>query len=79
MLSPVTPAESSVAGPWRRSVLRTNHGHESLNLAAVDAFQRVADLIPESIPIILETPVTADQIPRELRQAEAIFHAPVPA
>lgn len=60
------------------SDVNSSCGHEPLNLAAVEAFQRVADLIPERIPIILETPVTADQIPRELRKAEAIFHAPVP-
>jgi hypothetical protein len=61
------------------SDINSSCGHEPLNLAAVEAFQRVAALIPENIPIILETPVTADLIPRELRQAEAIFHASVSA
>lgn len=60
------------------SDVNSSCGHEPLNLAAVEAFQRVADLIPETVPIILETPVTADLIPRELRKAEAIFHARVP-
>ena len=61
------------------SDLNSSCGHEPLSMAAVEAFQRVADLIPDSIPIILETPVTEDLISRELRKAEAIFHAPVPA
>lgn len=61
------------------SDVNSSCGHEPLNLAAVEAFQRVADLIPDSIPIILETPVTADLIPRELSKAADIFRAPVPA
>lgn len=61
------------------SDVNSSSGHEPLKLAAVEAFQRVADLIPDNIPIILETPVTADLMLRELGQAKAIFQAPVPA
>ena len=44
-------------------------GHEPLSLLAVWAFQTIAPLLPEHIPIILESPVTAEQISQEIRLA----------
>ena len=44
-------------------------GHEPLSLLAVRAFQTIAPLLPEHIPIILESPVTAEQISQEIRLA----------
>ena len=44
-------------------------GHEPLNLLAIRAFQLIAPLIPEHAPIVLESPVTADQITQELHLA----------
>jgi hypothetical protein len=47
--------------------------HESLNLLAMDAFSRISNLIPENVPIILETPVGADSLDIELAKAKQIF------
>lgn len=44
-------------------------GHESLNELAISNFQRVAHMIPASVPVILESPVVPDKIQLELKSA----------
>ncbi|MBL8295114.1 MAG: hypothetical protein JNN08_24935 [Bryobacterales bacterium] len=48
------------------SEVNTRSRHDSLSYASILAFQEVAHLIPENIPLILETPVAADQMQREI-------------
>lgn len=51
------------------SLVNSRGGHESLNYESMLAFRRVAHLLPDNIPIILETPVAASGIERELEKA----------
>jgi hypothetical protein len=50
------------------SLVNSQGGHEPLNYEGMLAFRRVWQLLPDSIPIILETPVTADRIKSELKK-----------
>jgi sugar phosphate isomerase/epimerase len=64
-------------GPRLRQVhvseVNTRSKHDPLSVASILAFQEVADLIPENVPLILETPVPEEQIGFELdRAAEAL-------
>jgi hypothetical protein len=51
------------------SEVNTRSKHDPLSFASILAFQEVAPLIPEEVPIILETPVPEDQIEFEVEQA----------
>ena len=51
------------------SEVNTRSKHDPLSYASILAFQEVAPLIPEDVPIILETPVPEDQIEIEVEQA----------
>lgn len=55
------------------SHVNSSCGHEPLNAAAVEAFRCVARFIPESVPVILESPVDRLAIPQEIRLARQIF------
>ena len=57
------------------SQVTTSSRHERLSDAAVESFREVAPLIPLGVPVILETPVSLADAPRELRQAAKIFEA----
>ncbi len=48
-------------------------GHECLNWPAVEAFQRLRDLVPENVPVILETPAGPGQLEVQLEFAKQIF------
>lgn len=48
------------------SEVNTSSKHDPLSYSSILAFQDVADLIPESVPLILETPVPGDQMHREI-------------
>lgn len=48
-------------------------GHECLNWPAVEAFQRLRDLVPDGVPVILETPAVPGKLERELHFAKQIF------
>lgn len=50
------------------SLVNSRSGHEPLNYEGVLAFRRVAHLLPQSIPIILETPVERAGIEKELEK-----------
>ena len=55
------------------SEVNTRSKHDPLSVASILAFQEVADLIPDEIPLILETPVPEGQIPFEMdRVREAL-------
>jgi sugar phosphate isomerase/epimerase len=45
--------------------------HERLGPAAIAAARAIAALIPEHVPVVLETPVTEEQLDEELRAARA--------
>ncbi len=47
--------------------------HERLNFESIWAFQRVAHHLNDAIPIILETPVRADEVEDEIASAEKVF------
>ena len=52
------------------SEVNTLSHHESLSYAAIWAFSEVVHLIPESVPIILEARITADQMDAEIEKAK---------
>jgi hypothetical protein len=51
------------------SEVNTRSKHDPLSYASILAFQEVAGMIPEDVPVILETPVPEDQIEFEIEQA----------
>lgn len=51
-------------------------GHEPLNYLAIESYRRVAAMIPESVPIILESPVESAGIARELDAARLALTVP---
>ena len=55
------------------SYVNSSSRHERLNRESILAFQRVADLIPRHIPIILETPVTQFCVDEEIDLLESIW------
>jgi len=55
------------------SEVNTRSKHDPLSVASILAFQEVADLIPDDIPLILETPVPEGEIAFEMdRVREAL-------
>ena len=61
------------------SEVNTRSKHDPLSYASILAFQEVAPLIPEDVPIILETPVPEDQIEVEVEQANHALPLAQPA
>jgi hypothetical protein len=55
------------------SEVNSQSKHEAMSFTALRAFQKVADLIPPGIPIILETVIPEDQIVEQLHLAAAVF------
>ena len=53
------------------SHVTSESAHERLGPAAIAAAREVAALIPEHVPVVLETPVTEEQLDEELRAARA--------
>jgi hypothetical protein len=51
------------------SEVNTRSKHDPLSYGSILAFREVAHLIPESVPVILETPVREDQIELEIERA----------
>jgi hypothetical protein len=55
------------------SEVNTRSKHDRLSYASILAFQEVAHLIPESVPLILETPVPEEDMEAEIaRVREAL-------
>ena len=65
------------------SEVNTASRHDPLSFAAILAFAEVANLIPCSVPVILESRVTQDQIEAEIEKAQKALPVgamqPVPA
>ena len=55
------------------SFVNTQSRHERLNFESIYAFRLVSHWIKDSIPIILETPVTADEVVEEISMAMHVF------
>ena len=51
------------------SEVNTRSKHDPLSYGSILAFREVAHLIPEPVPVILETPVREDQIELEIERA----------
>lgn len=47
--------------------------HESFTFSSIQAFTEIANLIPHEVPIILESPVSREQIEGEAALAEMLF------
>jgi hypothetical protein len=58
------------------SEVNTRSKHDPLSYASILAYQEVAHLIPANVPLILETPVTADQIEAEIAKVRKALPAP---
>lgn len=55
------------------SYVNSRSGHERLNYESIIAYRRVANLIDENTPVILETPVCAESIEDEVSSALSVF------
>lgn len=55
------------------SHVNSQSGHERLKHESIAAFKRVSGWIDDSVPVILETPVTRDEVEGELTAAEKVF------
>ena len=67
-------------GPRLRQVhvseVNTRSKHDPLSYASILAYQEVAHLIPTNVPLILETPVAADQIEGEIAKVRRALPVP---
>jgi hypothetical protein len=55
------------------SEVNSRSKHDAISFTAVQAFRKVADLIPPGTPIILETVIPEDQIVEQLQLAASVF------
>ncbi len=51
------------------SEVNTQSRHDALSLESILAFQKVAHLIPEDVPVILESRVDESEINKEMEKA----------
>lgn len=56
------------------SEVNSQSKHDPLSLASGIAFQQIAHLLPENVPVILESRVTQDEILAEIANAIAALH-----
>lgn len=59
------------------SEVNSRNGHDPMSATAIVAFRKVVDLIPNNIPIILETVIPESMVDSQLKLAESIFHSVV--
>lgn len=52
------------------SEVNTSSKHDRLSFSSIKAFQLVSELIPESVPLIIESVIEGWEIPDELRRVE---------
>jgi len=57
------------------SEVNSQSKHDPLSLSAVLAFQKVTHLIPDNVPVIIESRVTEDQIEREVETVGELLPA----
>lgn len=55
------------------SDVTSDSSHQQLGFTALLGFQQVAPLLPRDIPVILETPVSAERVIDELQLAESLL------
>ena len=55
------------------SYVNSESRHERLNYESIMAYQRLAHLVDESVPIILETPVDYSEVEEEVESAGKVF------
>lgn len=55
------------------SEVNSASGHERLHRTAIEDFKRIASRIPPDVPVILETPIAANEIEHEVSKAQEIF------
>ena len=60
------------------SEVSTSSTHDRLSYVSILAVREVAHLIPEDIPVILETPVSANQIEDEIGRARSALSTAIP-
>lgn len=58
------------------SEVNTRSKHDPLSLASILAFQEVANLIPEDVPLIIETPIPEHQIAHEIARVKQALPPP---
>jgi hypothetical protein len=51
------------------SEVNSRSTHDALSEGSIAAFGRIANLIPENVPVILESPVQANEVASEIEQA----------
>ena len=61
------------------SEVNTRSKHDRLSYSSIMAFQRVAELIPESVPLIVEAVIEEREIASELERVEEAFQVSVRA
>lgn len=61
------------------SEVTTSSKHDRLSETTIRAFSELVDYLPSKVPVILETPVSADEAAAELAQAERVFEVLRPA
>jgi hypothetical protein len=61
------------------SEVTTSSKHDRLSETTIRAFSELVDYLPPSAPVILETPVSAEEATAELAQAERVFEVLRPA
>jgi hypothetical protein len=52
------------------SEVNSSSRHDRLSFSSIRAFQLVAELIPENVPLIIESVIEGWEIPDELRRVE---------
>ncbi len=52
------------------SEVNSRSTHDPLSEASIGAFEKISHLIPVDVPVILESPVTATEVKREIKHAE---------
>jgi hypothetical protein len=55
------------------SYVNSSSRHEALNFEAMVAFRRVAGMISPKTPVILETPVGEQEMPRQIEMVQAFL------
>lgn len=66
-------------GQLHVSEVNSRSTHDPLSDASIGAFEKIAYLIPEDVPVILESPVSPDEVEPEIQRARLALHATVSA
>jgi hypothetical protein len=52
------------------SEVNSRSTHDPLSEASISAFEKISHLIPREVPVILESPVAADEVKQEIQHAQ---------